>query len=140
MSLTFRRDEHDDGNVNDPRPATAATGAVAVPGYVNSSVAGDGCGRADPSGWDPPPRSTTNERRKIGLSYFLNRTVLFFGIAAEAAPTPQHRRMAAQAVCPEGMSTVSGRPREVTGGASAQTNLYHLLLTRVALGHPDRAL
>jgi len=40
MALTFGPDDYydDDGNVNGPRPATAATGAVAVPGYVNGGT------------------------------------------------------------------------------------------------------
>ena len=37
MSLAFRPDDYDDGNINGPGPATAAAGAAAVPGYVNGA-------------------------------------------------------------------------------------------------------
>jgi len=38
MSSSSMPDDYDGGNVNGPRPATAATGAVALPGCVNGGT------------------------------------------------------------------------------------------------------
>jgi hypothetical protein len=49
-SLRFTPEDYDDGNVNGPWPATAAAGAAAVPGYVNSGTLHKRRGPSGPAG------------------------------------------------------------------------------------------